>query len=176
MPQTPGLRNTESLPRYNSLESTLPFRGRKAVRRPLFGSRRRAYPPWLQKGGLVLLALVLSLTFLGFINSLTGSTTKAAPHSNSDTPASSRRSLLTDAGYPANYTLTIFTTPREFVGAEGEKQRAALVSWLALKPQPRVVLLGGDPGLGDVAGEYAPAVVWDNRTDANFLGLPLFHR
>lgn len=172
-----GARHADTLPSYSILDQNSPFRGRKAVRRPLFGSKRSASPSWLQRGGLLLLALALALCLLGLVSTITSQQSQQTSSvSAKRAPISLRRSLLQEVAYATNFSLTLFTAPREFTGVVGEKQRSALVSWLALRPQPLVVLLGADPELADVAEEYAPMVVWDNRTDTNFLGLPLFHR
>lgn len=50
--------------------------------------------------------------------------------------------------------LTIFATPKRFQGLIGTLQRNAIQSWLMLRPQPEVILLGDDAGTADVAREF----------------------
>lgn len=49
---------------------------------------------------------------------------------------------------------SIFALPRRFRGETGRLQRNALQSWLALRPRPHVVLLGGEPGVAEICAEY----------------------
>lgn len=48
-------------------------------------------------------------------------------------------------------TLTIFATPKAFTRHIGVAQRNAIQSWLALRPKPRVILLGNDSGTSETA-------------------------
>jgi hypothetical protein len=47
--------------------------------------------------------------------------------------------------------LTILTIPKPFVGHIGDIQRNAVESWLELRDDVQVVLLGDEPGIADVA-------------------------
>ena len=47
--------------------------------------------------------------------------------------------------------LTIFTIPREFTGLWSVIQRNAIGSWIRLTPKPRVILIGCDSGVQEVA-------------------------
>jgi hypothetical protein len=49
--------------------------------------------------------------------------------------------------------LTILTIPKPFVGHIGDIQRNALESWLRLRGDVQIVLLGDEPGIANVAGE-----------------------
>src|SRR5438876_1017029 len=49
--------------------------------------------------------------------------------------------------------LTIFTIPKPFVGHIGEIQLNALESWIGLRDDVQVVLIGDEPGVADAARE-----------------------
>jgi len=50
--------------------------------------------------------------------------------------------------------ITIFSSPRPFTDPHTSMiQRNAIESWLQLRPQPQVLLIGDDQGVGDVARE-----------------------
>ena len=49
--------------------------------------------------------------------------------------------------------LTFFTCPRGFEGRIGVIQRNAILSWLALKPRPEIIVLGNDPGVAEICRE-----------------------
>ena len=66
---------------------------------------------------------------------------------------------------------TIFITPQGFVGAAAHQQRRAILSWLRLKPRPRIVLVGRGEGYETVAAELGLEL--DARLDLNFAMLPL---
>lgn len=71
--------------------------------------------------------------------------------------------------------LTIFCAPKPYSAAKDDMQRRALLSWLRLRPQPQVVLLGNDPSFLEVAREFPGAVSVDPNIDYNLYGVPLFH-
>ena len=50
--------------------------------------------------------------------------------------------------------LTIFAVPRAFQRNIGVAQRNAIQSWRALRPQPRVILLGDDSGTAEAARQF----------------------
>eukprot|EP00271_Cylindrocystis_brebissonii_P018142 TRINITY_DN5001_c0_g1_i6.p1 TRINITY_DN5001_c0_g1~~TRINITY_DN5001_c0_g1_i6.p1 ORF type:complete len:769 (+),score=46.21 TRINITY_DN5001_c0_g1_i6:328-2634(+) len=72
-------------------------------------------------------------------------------------------------------SLTIFTAPRPYVGRDSDTQLAALLSWLSLKPQPKVVLFGNHPTFHEVAERFAGQVMVETRVDCNFRGISLVH-
>jgi hypothetical protein len=49
--------------------------------------------------------------------------------------------------------LTILTIPKPFVGHIGDIQRNAIESWLGLRHDVQIVLIGDEPGIADVAHE-----------------------
>jgi hypothetical protein len=58
--------------------------------------------------------------------------------------------------------LTIFATPKAFVGEFDDIQRNAVASWTRLRPRPQVLLIGNEPGTAAVCAtlgaEHAPEV------------------
>jgi hypothetical protein len=50
--------------------------------------------------------------------------------------------------------LTIFTTPKAFHGHSAIIQTNAIKSWLALQPQPEIILFGNDEGVAGIASEF----------------------
>lgn len=50
--------------------------------------------------------------------------------------------------------LTLFAIPRAFQRHIGIAQRNAIRSWRALRPAPRVILMGDDPGTAEAAAEF----------------------
>jgi len=50
--------------------------------------------------------------------------------------------------------LTLFAIPKAFQGHVDRIQRNAIASWLALEPQPEIILLGDDAGTAEVAAEF----------------------
>lgn len=114
-------------------------------RQPLARTARAAHP---RSAVLTWLALLLSL-----ISVLVGwwTNVKEAPHVG------------------ARPQLHIFAAPKPFVGVDGQHQLRALRSWLALRPRPKVTLLGS--GLEHVAHRYG---VRAQDVESTFLGVPLF--
>ncbi|KAK9090323.1 hypothetical protein Sjap_023500 [Stephania japonica] len=72
-------------------------------------------------------------------------------------------------------SVTVFCTPRSFVGSVGARQVFAVRSWLALSPDVKVVLFGADPSLLSVAAGIGSRVSVEPRIDFTFLGTPFFH-
>jgi hypothetical protein len=68
-------------------------------------------------------------------------------------------------------SLTVFAIPRAFERHIGVAQRNAIQSWCALKPRPRVILLGDDPGTAETAREFGCVHIPD--LDRNEFGTPL---
>jgi hypothetical protein len=72
--------------------------------------------------------------------------------------------------------LTLFTTPKAFVGPTAVQQRNALKSWLCLGDQVQVLAIGNDPGVeaaaNDLGIEHIPTVERDElgtpRVDSVF--------
>jgi hypothetical protein len=50
--------------------------------------------------------------------------------------------------------LTVFSTPKAFVGHIGVIQRNAIMSWTMLRPRPEIILLGNEDGAAQVAQEF----------------------
>lgn len=50
--------------------------------------------------------------------------------------------------------ITLFAIPKAFRGEVARIQRNAIASWLSLKPQPEIILLGDDDGTAAVAQEF----------------------
>ncbi|CAI5471163.1 unnamed protein product [Closterium sp. Yama58-4] len=72
-------------------------------------------------------------------------------------------------------SMTIFCAPKPYLNTPEDPQRRALLSWLRLRPQPKVVLLGSDPSFDLLAQEFPGSVFVDSTIDTNFYGVPLFH-
>jgi hypothetical protein len=53
----------------------------------------------------------------------------------------------------ADSAITIFTTPKPFIGHFGLIQRNALASWRALTPSPEIILFGNEQGAAEAAAE-----------------------
>jgi hypothetical protein len=69
--------------------------------------------------------------------------------------------------------LTIFTIPKAFRGHAGIIQRNALQSWIRLRPQVEVILLGSDEGTAEAAREAGVRHVPDIATNEH--GTPLLN-
>ncbi len=69
--------------------------------------------------------------------------------------------------------LTIFAIPKAFRGHMATIQRNAITSWMLLRPQPEILLFGGEEGTAEIAQElgarHLPEVA------RNDLGTPLLH-
>jgi hypothetical protein len=50
--------------------------------------------------------------------------------------------------------LTLFSCPKPFRGHINTIQRNAIQSWTKLIPKPEIILLGGEEGMAEVAGEF----------------------
>ncbi|KAA8495134.1 Beta-arabinofuranosyltransferase RAY1 [Porphyridium purpureum] len=72
-----------------------------------------------------------------------------------------------------DFSMEIFSAPKPFVGEDKENNIRAIRSWLSLKPQPRVTLLGFETGYDEAAKEFGINI--EKRVDKNFLGVPLFN-
>jgi hypothetical protein len=66
--------------------------------------------------------------------------------------------------------ITIFTIPRPFTGEFDHIQRNAIGSWLALKPQPEILLFGKEPGAAEAAAEFGVSLF---PVERNEHGTPL---
>eukprot|EP00271_Cylindrocystis_brebissonii_P008691 TRINITY_DN2316_c0_g1_i1.p1 TRINITY_DN2316_c0_g1~~TRINITY_DN2316_c0_g1_i1.p1 ORF type:complete len:824 (+),score=81.43 TRINITY_DN2316_c0_g1_i1:407-2878(+) len=85
-------------------------------------------------------------------------------------------SKISSGGWPSDLpSLTIFCAPKAYTDSPDDMQRRALLSWLNLKPSPKVVLLGNDATFATVAKEFPDRVSVDARLDYNFNGVPQFH-
>lgn len=67
--------------------------------------------------------------------------------------------------------LSIFTIPKAFVGLTGQIQRNAIKSWLHLKPQCEIILLGNDEGVEETA--HALRISHILSIERNEFGTPL---
>jgi hypothetical protein len=67
--------------------------------------------------------------------------------------------------------LTLFTTPKPFVGHIGQIQRNAIRSWTLLAPECEVILFGDEPGAAATAAEFGIRHVPQLRR--NQFGTPL---
>jgi len=70
-----------------------------------------------------------------------------------------------------NLMLTIFTTPKPFNGHDRIIQTNAIKSWLYLRPECQVILLGDDEGVAEVASELGVVHIPD--VECNEYGTPL---
>ena len=50
--------------------------------------------------------------------------------------------------------LTLFTTPKPFIGHIGTIQRNAIYSWTLLEPRPEIIIFGDESGSAEVASEF----------------------
>ena len=69
--------------------------------------------------------------------------------------------------------LTIFSIPKAFTGHAGIIQRNALHSWIRLRPQVEVILLGSDEGTAEAAREVGVRHIPDIATNEH--GTPLLN-
>lgn len=70
-------------------------------------------------------------------------------------------------------SIEIFSAPKPFVGEDKKNNERAIKSWLRLKPQPKVTLLGYETGYDQAAREFGINI--ERRVDKSFLGVPLFN-
>lgn len=70
-------------------------------------------------------------------------------------------------------SVEIFAAPKPFLGSDATQQERAIESWLSLKPQPIVTLLGNASGYRDAVIKYR--LDWIPHIDSTFLGVPLFN-
>jgi hypothetical protein len=64
--------------------------------------------------------------------------------------------------------VTFFTIPKPFEGHIGIIQRNAILSWLALKPKPDVILFGDEPGTKEVAEDLGCVHIPDIKMNMNY--------
>lgn len=69
-------------------------------------------------------------------------------------------------------SVEIFAAPKPFRGEDAEHQTRAIESWIALRPRPKVTLLGTGEGYEEVVRTYN--LNWRKQVDTTFLGVPLF--
>ncbi len=67
--------------------------------------------------------------------------------------------------------LTIFATPKPFVGHNGVIQRNAIASWTRLEPKPEIILLGDSAGTAAIADELG--LIHVAEVECNEFGTPL---
>lgn len=71
-------------------------------------------------------------------------------------------------------SMEIFSAPKPFVGPDKSANGRAIESWLRLSIQPKVTLLGDEPGYAEAAQQYNGVNI-ERRVDKTFLGVPLFN-
>ncbi|GJP65229.1 hypothetical protein CLOP_g22141 [Closterium sp. NIES-67] len=77
--------------------------------------------------------------------------------------------------------LTIFTAPKPYTSIldpsspHADPQRRALLSWLRLRPSPKIVLLGNDSSFHALARQFPEHVAVESAIDTNFYGVPQVH-
>ena len=69
--------------------------------------------------------------------------------------------------------LTFFTVPKPFIGKIGTIQRNAIKSWVLLRPECEIILLGDEQGVAEVAGEFKLTHIPD--IEKNEFGTPLLN-
>jgi hypothetical protein len=67
--------------------------------------------------------------------------------------------------------LTLFATPKPFVGHHGVIQRNAIISWTRLQPKPEIILIGAAPGTAAIAAEFD--LIHQPTVACNEFGTPL---
>ena len=68
--------------------------------------------------------------------------------------------------------VTLFSSMRPFVEPHTTLiQRNAIQSWLALRPQPQIILMGDDAGVAEIAREFSAMHVRD--VEKNAFGMPM---
>ena len=68
--------------------------------------------------------------------------------------------------------LTVFSTPKPFVGHVGVIQRNAISSWMRLHPDVEVILVGDDAGTAEVCAEFGIGILL--RESATGTGLNIW--
>src|SRR5262245_61056195 len=63
--------------------------------------------------------------------------------------------------------LTIFSTPKPFVGHIDVIQRNAILSWRQLHPDVEIILVGDDPGAAEVCAELGLRHIPEVRRNAH---------
>lgn len=73
--------------------------------------------------------------------------------------------------------MTVFCAPKAFdMEDPNDPQRRALLSWLKLKPRPKIVLMGNEPTMAEIAKEFPEGWITVEETlDYNMRGMPMFH-
>jgi len=72
-------------------------------------------------------------------------------------------------------SITFYTAPAPFDGAEGVQQSLAIHSWLRLDSRPHVVLMGRHPSLRVFAQNLQPHVSVDSEIDITYDSFCLIH-
>jgi hypothetical protein len=67
--------------------------------------------------------------------------------------------------------LTIFSIPKAFAGHIGVIQRNAITSWKCLEPEPEIILLGNEDGVGEIVREFG--LGWIPDIETTRYGTPL---
>jgi hypothetical protein len=67
--------------------------------------------------------------------------------------------------------LTIFATPKKFIGHIGVIQRNAIQSWTRMSPRPHIILFGTEAGAAEIAREFG--LVYVPEIKCNQWGTPL---
>lgn len=67
--------------------------------------------------------------------------------------------------------MIIFAVPKAFNGIFGQIQINALRSWLAIRPKPKIILLGNEEGVADIVNKFN--LGWIRDLQKNKYGTPL---
>ncbi|MCA9396685.1 MAG: hypothetical protein KC649_05900, partial [Candidatus Omnitrophica bacterium] len=69
--------------------------------------------------------------------------------------------------------ITIFSIPKPFTGHIGIIQKNAIQSWLAIKPEPQIILFGNETGTDQICKEFN--LLHIPEIEQNELGTPKVH-
>jgi hypothetical protein len=98
----------------------------------------------------------------------------ADPHPNAARlEADIRRTFLRHRApdKPRRPGVTLFSTPKPFLGHSAVIQRNAVTSWLALRPRPDIILTGDEAGTAEICAAYGLRHIPDVK--CNDFGTPL---
>ena len=68
--------------------------------------------------------------------------------------------------------LTLFTTPKPFIGEAAIHQANAIESWTHIEPRPEIILYGDEPGVKELAERLG--IIHHTGID-RLMGIPLLH-
>ena len=79
--------------------------------------------------------------------------------------------LILTRDVEGEFMITIFAVPRSFRGHFGLIQRNAIGSWLQMRPQPQILLMGNEDGTAEACAEFGVTHVPD--IECNEYGTPI---